>query len=85
LKKFFSAIKKGAVKSLFLTKCIFLSLCLLRWPEEFIQRLAKDFADTDAKIDGRIIIPFFNGVDRLPGNSYLVGKFLLGIVQCCPG
>ena len=52
-------------------------ITLLFLPEKLIKSLAQNSADRGAEPDRRIIISFFNCVDRLTGDSYEIGELLL--------
>ena len=56
------------------------------FPEEIIQRLIQRLADTDAELNGRIVISLFNRIDGLAANPNRIRELLLGFrrlgVEC---
>ena len=53
------------------------------FPEEIIQRLIQRLADTDAELNGRIVISLFNRIDGLAANPNQIRELLLGQVLSC--
>ena len=53
------------------------------FPEEIIQRLIQRLADTDAELNGRIVISLFNRIDGLAANPNQIRELLLGQVLGC--
>lgn len=54
-------------------------------PEQVIQRHTQHPADAYTKPDCGIIIPFFDGVDGLPGDTQALCQLLLGKPRLGPG
>ena len=52
----------------------------LVFPKQIIQGLIQGLANSDAEIDGRIVIPLFHRCDGLPGDTHQVSQGLLGQV-----
>jgi hypothetical protein len=54
-----------------------LQFYLFRFPEKRIERFVQRSADGNAETDCRVVVPFFNRVDRLPGYADKISQLLL--------
>jgi len=55
------------------------------FPKQIVQRQSQGFANADAQSDGGIVVPLFDGVDRLAGDAHPLRQLLLGQAGPEPG